>query len=139
MLFRYVYVSESSPLATSVPTEILEIARKNNPAAGITGAMCFVNGSYFQYIEGEAVDIDRLTKKLRADPRHKNFKVLAHEHILERQFPQWSMAVLVWNELSQSVFRRFYPNSTFEPRTLDSVRGVSLFLAWSQTSNWTTA
>ena len=139
MLFRYVYVSESNPPASSVPIEILEQARKNNPSAGITGAMCFVNGSYFQYIEGEAADIDSLSKKLKVDPRHKNFKVLAHERIPERQFPEWSMAVLIWNDLSKSVFKRFYPNSTFEPRTLDSVRGVSLFLAWSQTSNWTTA
>ena len=139
MLFRYIYVSESTPPAPSVPTEILQIARKNNPCAGITGAMCLVEGTYFQYIEGEAPEVDSLARNLRADPRHKNFKELVYERISERQFPEWSMAVLIWNDLSKSVFRRFYPNSTFEPRTLDAVRGASLFLAWSQTSSWTTA
>lgn len=139
MLFRYVYVSESNPSALSVPIEILEQARRNNPSAGITGAMCMVNGSYFQYVEGEAVDIDRLSKKLSLDPRHKNFKMLAYERISERLFPGWSMAELIWNDLSRSVFKRYYPNGDFEPRTLDAVRGTSLFLAWSQTSNWITA
>ena len=139
MLFRYIYVSESSPTALAVPIEILEEARKHNLSAGITGALCLIDGSYFQYLEGEAVDIDSLSKKLRVDPRHKNFKVLAHERISERQFPEWSMATLIWNDLSKSVFRRYYPNGAFEPRTLDTVRGTSLFLAWSQTSNWITA
>ena len=139
MLFRYIYVSKSSPPALSVSTEILEEARKHNSSAGITGALCLIHGSYFQYLEGEAIDIDNLAKKLSADPRHKNFKVLAHERIPERQFPEWSMAVLIWNDLSRNVFKRYYPNGTFEPRTLDTVRGTSLFLAWSQTSNWITA
>ena len=139
MLFRLLYVSESSPSALSVPIEIAEQARRNNLLASITGALCLIDGSYFQYLEGESIDIDNLAEKLSADPRHKNFKVLAHERIPVRQFPEWSMAVLIWNDLSRNVFRRYYPNGTFEPRTLDAVRGVSLFLAWSQTSNWITA
>jgi len=139
MLFRYIYVSESSPPALSVPIEILEEARKHNSSAGITGALCLIEGSYFQYIEGKASDVDKLVKKLKADPRHKNFKELARERISERLFPDWSMAALIWNDLSKSVFRRYYPNGAFEPRTLDTVRGTSLFLAWSQTSNWITA
>lgn len=138
MLFRYIYVSESSSPVLSVPIEILEVARKHNSSVGITGALCLIHGSYFQYLEGEAIDIDNLAKKLSADLRHKNIKVLAHERISERQFPEWSMAVLIWNDLSESIFRRYYPNGGFEPRTLDTMRGTSLFLAWSQTSNWIT-
>ena len=138
MLIRTIYVSRS---ISSMPLEIKEIllsSRKNNPVLGISGVMCFLDGVYLQYLEGEAAAVDALYKKIEKDPRHKDAKVLVHEPISTREYPKWSMALLTWNEETKALFSLFNPNSALDVYATDPASVASLVQAWSGTKNWMT-
>ena len=138
MLIRTIYVSRST---SSMPLEIKQIllsSRKNNPVLGISGAMCFLDGIYLQHLEGEAVAVDALYKKIEKDPRHKDTRVLVHEPISQREYPQWSMALLTWSEETKGFFSLFNPGTPFDVYATDPASVAALLHAWSGTKNWMT-
>lgn len=138
MLIRIIYVSRaSSPMPLEIK-QILVSSRKNNPLLGVSGAMCFLDGIYFQYLEGEAAAVDALYKKIEADGRHKDAKVLIHEPISKREYPNWSMALLTWNEETKTIFSLFNPHSGLNVYATDPATAASLLRAWSGTNNWMT-
>jgi hypothetical protein len=44
-------------------------------------------------VEGRSDAIDRLMRRVEADPRHAGLKVVLRRPIDERAFPDWAMAV----------------------------------------------
>jgi hypothetical protein len=118
--------------------DILASSRKNNPRLGISGAMCFLDGVYMQYLEGEAVAVDALYKKIESDLRHRDAKVLVHEPIPRREYPNWSMALLTWNDETKEIFRLFNPDSALDAYATDPASAALLVRAWSGTNNWMT-
>lgn len=138
MLIRTIYVSRaSSPMPLELK-EILAVSRKNNPLLGIGGAMCFLDGVYLQFLEGEAAAVDVLYQKIEKDPRHKDVKMLVHEPIAQREYPKWSMALLTWNEETKALFGQFNPNSACDLYAADPATVVALLRAWAGTKNWMT-
>lgn len=124
-----------------MPIEIKEIllaSKKNNPVLGVTGALCFLDGIYLQYLEGEASAVGALYKKIEVDPRHSDTRVLVHDQISQRAHPKWSMALLTWNEETKTIFRLFNPDSELDGYATDPASVSSLLHAWSRTSNWMT-
>lgn len=64
----------SRPSTVPWPATVLDIARiceRNNPAAGITGALLFTNELYLQYLEGDGAALDALWDRLEQDQRHQ--------------------------------------------------------------------
>jgi FAD-dependent sensor of blue light len=71
--------------------ELLRKSRINNTRLGITGMLLYKNGEFMQVLEGEEDAVRSLSKRIAADPRHTNFKVLMDRPCAEREFPDWSM------------------------------------------------
>jgi len=100
--------------------------------------MCFLDGVYLQYLEGEASSVGALYKKIEADPRHSHTKILVHDQIAQRAHPKWSMALLTWNEETKEIFKLFNPGRELDAYATDPATVSSLLNAWSRTPNWMT-
>jgi hypothetical protein len=64
----------SRPRDVPWPGVVLDIARvceRDNPAAGITGALLFSNELYLQYLEGPQAALEALWERLARDSRHQ--------------------------------------------------------------------
>jgi hypothetical protein len=71
--------------------ELLERARTNNVAKGITGMLLFIEGSFFQVLEGDAAAVDRTYEVIARDVRHDRVTRIIREPIAQRSFGDWSM------------------------------------------------
>lgn len=75
--FQLLYVSRLAPACTwEVMKEIVDAARRNNPAFGITGALLFDGERFCQLIEGEEPAVRTLMDNIAQDPRHTDVKLL---------------------------------------------------------------
>lgn len=91
-LVQLVYASAASvPFSDEQLETLLHVARQNNSALDITGVLMFVDGTFFQVLEGDADVVHALYDKIQLDQRHNNVLVLAERDIAERNFGQWSM------------------------------------------------
>lgn len=70
---------------------LLDHARKSNANIGVTGMLLYVEGSFFQVLEGERAKVDTLYAKISGDARHHQVMKLIEEDIAERCFNDWSM------------------------------------------------
>ena len=92
-LYSLIYVSSARvPFSKPELTNLLEIARRNNTALGVTGMLLYKDGNFMQALEGEEDTLRKLHNKIQADPRHNGMLTLLKKPIEERQFPEWSMA-----------------------------------------------
>ena len=92
---RLTYISRrpaaSRDSAATEVWQILQAARRANPALNISGAL-FANASYFaQVLEGPAQKVDEQFAYISSDPRHFDVEVLERVVVPERLFPNWSM------------------------------------------------
>lgn len=81
---------------------ILEAARRNNAARGVTGLLCHHDGSFLQFLEGEEEDVEAVYARIAEDPRHHTLLRVHKETISERLFGDWSMAVVSPGELGDA-------------------------------------
>jgi hypothetical protein len=91
-LFHLVYVSSATRLFT--PTELielLELSRKKNQVAGITGMLLYRDGNFMQVLEGEEADVVKTHARITGDPRHNGLITLLKGEIAQRGFGDWSM------------------------------------------------
>lgn len=97
---RLTYISKfSRSLAKKEIESIGNISQTNNSREGITGVLLSCNGIFFQILEGDEDRIDRLYEKILQDDRHNQILCLKSElNIAGRQFPEWSMEVIVLDE-----------------------------------------
>lgn len=92
MLVRCLYASRAvEPLAAGTLDRILEKSRKNNYPRGITGLLCYSNGTFVQVLEGGREMVSQLLGQIYSDNRHTGVQVLLFEEIAERHFGNWSM------------------------------------------------
>jgi hypothetical protein len=70
---------------------LLESARRNNLARGITGMLLYIEGSFFQVLEGDATSVDRTYETIAGDTRHDRVTQIIREPIAQRSFGEWSM------------------------------------------------
>lgn len=97
-LLRIAYASQINFPASSEnggkdPTvcEILEQCRRNNKPRQITGVLCYGDGCFFQCLEGERAEVERLYDRLLTDKRHRNITLLSKRSVPQRMFSLWSM------------------------------------------------
>lgn len=89
------YISLSTKSPSEIQHEVDRIVATStirNPAAGLTGALLFTGTHFSQALEGETADLDSLMAEISADPRHEQLMIVARGPIIERRFPDWSMA-----------------------------------------------
>lgn len=70
---------------------LLAQSRNNNLHTDITGMLLYMEGCFFQVLEGEADQLERLFDKISKDPRHHDVMKLILEPIEERCFSNWTM------------------------------------------------
>lgn len=86
------YVSTATALPThSVVDDILATAHRNNPQFGLTGMLLWKDMAFAQLLEGPPESLDSLWRKLSADDRHEEVRLLSRWDIPERFFGDWSM------------------------------------------------
>jgi hypothetical protein len=71
---------------------ILRASRRNNAAAGVTGALFHNALCFAQVLEGPFLEVQRVFERLQLDPRHAELVVLRSGYTAERAFDGWSMA-----------------------------------------------
>jgi class 3 adenylate cyclase len=99
---RLTYISKAAPLLPfSEIQSIGNVSIRNNQRDEITGVLLYLNGLFFQMIEGEAEKIDKLYEKILKDERHTDILCLKTEyHLTERKFPNWAMKTINLDEYS---------------------------------------
>lgn len=70
---------------------ILQRSRLNNLARDITGMLLFIEGSFFQVLEGDAARVDETYAAIARDARHDRVTQIIRESIARRSFGDWSM------------------------------------------------
>jgi hypothetical protein len=92
-MFHLIYMSTArASFSVDDLKALLEVSRRNNTAAGITGLLLYKDGHFLQVLEGERADVERVFAKILLDPRHNQVIEFFRETILEREFGDWSMA-----------------------------------------------
>jgi hypothetical protein len=104
-LHRLVYRSVAS--APSEPARefaaILDVSRRRNAEAGISGVLLHGDGEYVQVLEGALPAIEAVFDRITADLRHTGIELLQFTTIAAPQFPGWGMAHVTPAQL-QGVF-----------------------------------
>lgn len=87
-----IYVSKQSyDLDQNDIDNILESSRVNNAQRNITGMLLFIEGNFFQVLEGEANYILEMYEKITKDKRHQNSVIVSHGILEKRIFKDWTM------------------------------------------------
>jgi hypothetical protein len=71
--------------------DLLTLARVNNERLGVSGMLLYIDGSFFQVLEGDEELLHALYKKIECDKRHAKVIKLIEEPIDKRTFSNWSM------------------------------------------------
>jgi blue light- and temperature-responsive anti-repressor len=123
-LLRLTYFSRTAPHGeadmTGTIAAILDASRRNNAAAGITGALMFDRGVFAQVLEGPAAEIERTFERIQRDERHCDVGVLELEPAEERAFPHWSMAYVGTSPESRALFAGIAEETGFDERRIEA-------------------
>lgn len=118
-----VYTSIASPDLTEESVQsMLATAREHNASAEITGLLLFRTGTFIQFLEGAAEEIDQLIGRIRRDDRHQDVRVIIEEPVDHRRFPDWRMGYRV--PLEPNSPRQANVRDSFTDITSDSRRAV---------------
>lgn len=96
---RLIYASAAAgdmPYGTLVG--IMTHAQQRNPERHITGMLCYGSGQFIQALEGERATVTALYHRIAGDARHTQCELMSVEEITERDFPEWSMKVVNWED-----------------------------------------
>ena len=89
------YVSRARPdLTTDDVRAIHRIARTLNALDGVTGLLLYNGVTFMQVVEGAQSAIDDLMRRLVADQRHSQIKIVDERLIEQRSFPEWAMKLM---------------------------------------------
>lgn len=136
MLIRLVYASRSRDRSSDDLPAILDWSRRINPELGVTGVLCYLDGVYIQYLEGEESTVDALFASIRADSRHQGATPLERRQISKRAFPQWAMALLDWDDGTRSIFRSFSPGARLDLYAADPSTAAPMLRALMRGPEW---
>ena len=98
-LRQIVYASRPHPrVSLSDVDAIVTASQAWNAARGITGRLLVVVDAsdailaFMQWIEGPPLAIEACLKRIAADPRHREIRIVQDAFVDERSYPEWSMA-----------------------------------------------
>ncbi len=95
MPYQIMYSSQATkPMAVADLERILADARSGNQARNVTGALVYVDGVFFQILEGDKDAVRALMESIARDSRHHSVKVFHETEVGERAFESWRMAYL---------------------------------------------
>ena len=136
-MHRLIYVSRSKVRFPPDLKAILESSRRNNAKFGITGALCFLDGVYCEYLEGDQTRLKDLYQILLFDPRHKDVKLVEFCSITKRNFADWTMALVTWNKQTRTLFNALNPVNPADLHDITSANAAATFNLLAHSPNWT--
>ena len=102
---------------------ILADARTGNEARNVTGALVYVDGVFFQIIEGEEDVVRGLMASIASDSRHHSVQVFYEAEVDVRAFGSWSMAYVCTTPEQMSKWAGLPGTATVEELLADINRG----------------
>lgn len=111
-------ISEQPQLLNDL-RNILSEARDFNIRHSITGVLYYADGYFFQCLEGEVEDVEKLLAKLHSDSRHHQIKLFESRSILKASFSEWSMKFVGRNSRIQQYvqslgYSHFHPYQLYQ-------------------------
>lgn len=79
---------------------LINVAQKHNADRAITGMLCFHDGNFLQFLEGDKSLVEETFQIIGRDQRHSGIVELFNGAIEERLFPDWTMALVAFDQLS---------------------------------------
>ncbi len=130
-LVRIIYVSRflEKEFDASELANINKTAIKNNKNYEITGELVFGNDYFLQCLEGERDVVSKVFSKIMKDTRHEAVTILSFEEIIEREFPEWSMKLVLLTQEKENTIRRFSGSGVFNPYSMSSKSALELMKA----------
>lgn len=127
MLVRLLYASHApKEIDGNLMESILVQSRKNNPAAGVTGILCYSGQMFMQVLEGNRSEVSRLFNKIASDPRHLDVEILLFEDIMERRFSSWTMGQVNLTKINTSTLLKYSEFPTLNPYSLGGKASMAL-------------
>ena len=91
-MIQMAYISGAQkPFTPAQLDALLARARSNNLAAGITGVLLYLEGSFLQVLEGDDEIVEQTFDRISRDIRHGRVQKLFVREIDERDFGDWRM------------------------------------------------
>ena len=108
------YVSQMTLKAGISPkalADIMKVAQSQNRAHQLTGFLCFGNGYFFQYLEGEKQAVEQLFDNIQRDIRNRNVTLTSSGAIEKRLFQDWQMLMININnpDTPEEIITAFEP------------------------------
>ena len=95
MPYQIMYSSQATePMTITGLENILADARAGNQARNVTGALVYVDGVFFQILEGDKDVVRNVMASIASDSRHHSVKVCYEAEVDVRAFESWRMAYL---------------------------------------------
>jgi hypothetical protein len=127
MLVRLLYASRAAaPLTPAVLDSILEQSRANNPAAGITGVLCFSDDLFIQVLEGGRDEVCSLYNTIVRDNRHARVCILSYEEIRERRFGGWTMGQVNIAKVNPTLLLKYSERAELNPCSCSGQASMAL-------------
>lgn len=71
--------------------KLLEVSRHNNERANVSGMLLYCCQSFLQMLEGDPAALEQTYRRILADERHANLRLLMNAQVSDRIFPDWTM------------------------------------------------
>ncbi len=127
MLVRCLYASRANqPLLPTTIDTIVEQSRRNNPARGITGLLCFVDDVYVQVLEGGRDAVCDLFTTIVRDDRHHGLRLLAFEEVGERRFGNWNMGQVNIAKVNTALLLKYSERPVLDPFSISGHATMAL-------------
>jgi len=126
MPYQIMYSSQATqPMTVAGLEEILVDARTGNEKRNVTGALIYVDGVFFQILEGEEAIVRELMASIARDTRHRSVKVFHEAPVDARAFQSWRMAYLSTTAEQMSKWAGLSGTATIETLLADIARDPS--------------
>lgn len=111
---------------------LLSVSRLNNEAHRLTGVLLHRDGRFMQALEGPAHAVRATVRRIAADPRHTDLRILDEEYVDERRYGSWAMGYQVPTEADLATTPAWFGS----PEALDEHDGTRAdhLLAWFRAS-----
>lgn len=132
-IVQLIYASSvSEGLSVMEIKALVEKAQISNKALSITGFLCANSRYFLQCIEGEAVVIDALFKKISKDSRHHSITIIKKRKVESQQFKAWNMGAVLDIDRHRNIVDAFFPDGVFNPSVLSEHSSLELMYQFSQ-------
>jgi Sensors of blue-light using FAD len=125
MPYQIMYSSQATrPMTVTDLENILTDAQLGNQARNVTGALVYVDGVFFQILEGDQAVVRNLMTSIASDTRHQSVKVFYEAEVDARAFESWSMAYLAPTAQQMSTWAGLPATATVEELLADVNRNA---------------